>query len=227
MNGEFTYALAFVTGLLGAGHCLGMCSGLAGGFAVHQGGWRHPLPLLTYHGSRIAVYVLLGSLGAALGRVLVQTGTLGKFQGQLIILAGLVIIALGLGIAGLLPWLTPQRCATATHTVQVLRRRPRWRQRLAPLIAGALNGLVPCSLVFSVAIRATATADPLRAGVLMFCFGLGTLPVMAAVTALSGHIGHRVQGFAQRLAGVAVIALGAWTVYEGVIFYQVMSGLAN
>ncbi|GAB4293434.1 MAG: sulfite exporter TauE/SafE family protein [Thiohalomonadaceae bacterium] len=227
MNGEFTYALAFLTGLLGAGHCLGMCSGLAGGFAAHQGGWRHPLPLLTYHGSRIVVYVLLGSLGAALGRVLVQTGVLGKVQGQLIIVAGLVIIVLGLGIAGLLPWLAPKRCATDNNTVQVLRRLPRWRQRLAPLVAGVLNGLVPCSLVFSVAIRATATADPLRAGLLMLCFGLGTLPVMATITAVSGHIGHRVQGFAQRLAGVAVIVLGAWTVYEGVIFYQVMSGLAN
>jgi sulfite exporter TauE/SafE len=226
MSGEFTYALAFITGLLGAGHCLGMCSGLAGGFAAHQNNWRRPLPLLTYHGSRIAVYVLLGALGAVLGRTLVQTGALGKFQGQLIILAGVVIIALGLGIAGLLPQLAPRRCTNHT-TAQPLRRMALWRQRLAPMLAGVVNGLVPCSLVFSVAIRATATADPLHAGLLMLCFGLGTLPTMGAVTALAGVIGWRAQGLAQRLAGVAVIALGAWTVYEGVIFYQVMSGLAN
>lgn len=226
MSGEFTYALAFITGLLGAGHCLGMCSGLAGGFAAHQNNWRRPLPLLTYHGSRIAVYVLLGALGAVLGRTLVQTGALGKFQGQLIILAGVVIIVLGLGIAGLLPQLAPRRCSNHT-TAQPLRRMALWRQRLAPMLAGVVNGLVPCSLVFSVAIRATATADPLHAGLLMLCFGLGTLPAMGAVTALAGVIGWRAQGLAQRLAGVAVIALGAWTVYEGVIFYQVMSGLAN
>lgn len=226
MSGEFTYALAFMTGLLGTGHCLGMCGGLAGGFAVHQSHWRKPLPLLGYHGSRIAVYVLLGTLGAVLGRTLVQTGTLGKFQGQLIILAGLVIIALGIGVAGLWSKLAPRRCSPSTAT-QPLHRMTLWRQQLAPMIAGAVNGLVPCSLVFSVAIRATATADPVQAGLLMLCFGLGTLPAMGAVTALSGYIGCRAHGMAQRLAGVAVIALGAWTVYEGVIFYQVMSGLAN
>jgi hypothetical protein len=226
MSGEFTYALAFITGLLGAGHCIGMCGGLAGGFAVHQNRWRRPLPLLSYHGSRIAVYVLLGALGAALGRVLVQAGSLGKFQGLLLIIAGLVIVALGLGVAGLLPGLQPRPCTTAANT-QPLRRMPPWPQRLAPALAGIINGLVPCSLVFSVAIRATATADPLQAGLLMFCFGLGTLPAMGAVTALSGYIGCRAHGIAQRLAGVAVILLGAWTVYEGAIFYQVMSGLAN
>lgn len=226
MSGEFTYALAFITGLLGAGHCLGMCGGLAGGFAVHQSHWRRPLPLLGYHGSRIAVYVLLGALGAALGRTLVQTGALGKFQGQLIILAGLVIIALGLGVAGLLPKLAPRRCNDNAGT-QALRPMSLWRQRLAPLLAGLANGLVPCSLVFSVALRATATADPLQAGLLMLFFGLGTLPAMGAVTALSGYIGCRAHGIAQRLAGIAVITLGAWTVYEGAIFYQVMSGLAN
>jgi sulfite exporter TauE/SafE len=226
MSGEFTYALAFMTGLLGAGHCLGMCGGLAGGFAVHHSHWRKPLPLLGYHGSRIAVYVLLGALGAVLGRTLVQTGALGKFQGQLIILAGLVIIALGIGVAGLWSRLAPRRCSPRT-TTQPLHRMTLWRLQLAPMIAGVVNGLVPCSLVFSVAIRATATADPVQAGLLMLCFGLGTLPAMGAVTALSGYIGCRAHGIAQRLAGIAVIALGAWTVYEGVIFYQVMSGLAN
>jgi hypothetical protein len=221
MSGEFTYALAFMTGLLGAGHCLGMCSGLAGGFAVHQHNWRRPLPLLGYHGSRIAVYVLLGALGAALGRVLVQVGSLGKVQGLLLIAAGLVIVALGLGVAGLLPRLAPRRCNALPDA------RSPWRQRIAPFGAGIVNGLVPCSLVFSVAIRATATADPVQAGLLMLCFGLGTLPTMATVTALSAYVGCRAYGIAQRLAGVAVIVLGAWTIYEGAVFYQVMSGLAN
>ncbi|MFA5626463.1 MAG: sulfite exporter TauE/SafE family protein [Thiohalomonadaceae bacterium] len=225
MSGEFTYALAFMTGLLGAGHCLGMCSGLAGGFALHQHGWRRPIAVLGYHGSRIAIYVLLGSVGAALGRVLVQVGALGKVQGQLMIIAGLVIIALGLGVIGVLPRLAPSHCNQ--HTKQSLASWPLWRQKLAPIFAGIINGLVPCSLVFSVAIRATATADPLQAGLLMLCFGFGTLPAMATLTFLAGHIGYRVYGQAQRLSGLVVITLGAWTVYEGAVFYQVMSGLAN
>ena len=49
ISGEFGYTLAFITGLMGASHCLGMCGGLAAGyFAGH--GWRHKLlPQFGYH----------------------------------------------------------------------------------------------------------------------------------------------------------------------------------
>jgi uncharacterized protein len=227
MSGEFGYALAFLTGLLGAGHCLGMCSGLAAGPGLHQSTWWHPGPLLAYHGSRIAVYVALGTLGAALGRTLVQTGALGKVQGLLMILAGLVIIGLGLSLTGLLPWFTPSRCRGTALCVPAPVAFASWRARLAPVLAGLGNGLVPCSLVFSVATRATASADPLQAAGLMLSFGLGTLPTMGTVTALGGLIGHQAQGLTLRLAGAVVSLLGAWTLYEGLVFYQVMSGLAN
>lgn len=229
MSGEFGYPLAFLTGLLGAGHCLGMCSGLAAGPALHQGTWWRPGPLLAYHGGRIAVYVVLGALGALLGRTLVQTGALGKVQGLFMILAGLVIVALGLGLTGLLPWVAPRRCGGAAHSVPVPvpRQVTSWRARLAPLMAGLGNGLVPCSLVFSVATRATATADPLQAAGLMLSFGLGTLPMMGTVSALGGLTGHLTRGLALRLAGAVVVLLGAWTLYEGLVFYRVMSGLAN
>lgn len=229
MSGEIGYAMAFLTGLLGAGHCLGMCSGLAGGPAVHQG-WARLGPVIAYHSSRIAVYVVLGTLGATLGRTLVQTGAMGKFQGQLMILAGLAIIALGLGVAGLLPWASPGGCDTkapsGTEVQPPASNRPRLR-RLAPALAGLVNGLVPCSLVFSVATRATATADPAQAALLMLCFGLGTFPVTGTVTALGGAIGLRTRVQGRRLAGGMVVALGAWTLYEGLVFYQVMRGLAD
>jgi len=224
---EFGYALAFVTGLLGAGHCLGMCSGLAGGVAVHQGWWGRPGPLLAYHATRIGTYVVLGAAGAGLGRVLVQSGWLGKSQGLLMITAGLVIIALGLGVAGGLPRLAGAGRRPERGTPTAVKLLPAWRVRLLPVAGGLVNGMVPCSLVFSVAVKATATADPLRAGLLMACFGLGTLPAMAAVTAFGGWTGFRARGVARRLAGVIVVAVGAWTVYEGVVFYQVMRGLAS
>jgi uncharacterized protein len=227
MSGEFGYPLAFLTGLLGAGHCLGMCSGLAAGPALHQGTWARPGPLLAYHGGRIAVYVVLGTLGAALGRTLVQTGALGKVQGLLMILAGLVIVGLGLGMTGMLPWFAPKRCDGGAPCVTGPVRIASWRARLAPLLAGLGNGLVPCSLVFSVATRATATADPLQAAGLMLSFGLGTLPMMGTVSVLAALVGHLTQGLTLRLAGAVVVLLGAWTLYEGLVFYQVMSGLAN
>jgi sulfite exporter TauE/SafE len=226
---EIGFALVFTTGLFGAFHCLGMCSGIAAGFFVYHGWEPRFLPQIHYHGARIFVYAALGTLGALLGRVLVQTGMTGKGQGLLMVTAGVLISLLGVRVAGLLPWKpSPELRRGQAQAVQIgLPESGRPPRRWTPLVAGLVNGLVPCSLVFSVAVKAVATADPIRAGALMAAFGLGTLPTMAAVSTLGGVVGTRARGLAARLAGFSVIALGLWTLYEGLVFYDIMRGLSN
>lgn len=224
MSGEFGHLLAFTTGLFGAPHCLGMCTGLAGGFFVHQGLERRGLAAVLYHGVRIASYVVLGVAGALLGRVIVQSGAFGKAQGLLMIAAGAVIVILGVGLLGLLPFAQPARCRLeGPGTAPIVARHP----LQAAALAGLGNGLVPCSLVFSVAIKAGATANPLEAGTLMLAFGLGTFPAMLGVSLLGGALGSTARGVYLKTAGVLVVLLGAWTLYEGVVFYDVMRGLAS
>jgi hypothetical protein len=222
---DFSYALAFGAGLFGALHCLGMCSGLAGGFFAHYGLGRRGVPTLVYHGARITTYVVLGALGALLGQVLVQTGIVGKGQGLLMIAAGVLIIGLGLDLLGLLPRRRLAPRAQEPASVQVAPPRP--PSLAAPLAAGIINGLVPCSLVFSVAIKTVATADPVRAALLMLAFGAGTLPMMLAVSLVGGAWGGTTHRLGRQLAGVAVLALGAWTLYEGLVFFDVMRGLGD
>ena len=94
---EFSYGLAFMTGLLGSGHCLGMCGGLVSSFFMRLGAKAYA-PYLAYHAARVTVYTLIGLAAASLGAVLVQTGIIGKAQGILQIVAGLVVILLGLEI---------------------------------------------------------------------------------------------------------------------------------
>ncbi len=222
---EFGYSLAFMTGLLGAFHCLGMCGGYAAGyFAGH--GWRGSiLPHLIYHGVRITTYVVMGAVGALLGRTLVQTGIFGKGQGMLFIIAGAVIVFIGFSFSGFLPRKKLEQGASYSRLVP-FEDRPR-SKRYLPLIAGLVNGLVPCSLVFSVAVKSVATGDPVRSGLLMLLFGLGTLPTMLLVTTSGAVVSDKVRGVFVRLAGVVVILFGGWTLYEGVVFYDIMRGLAN
>ena len=101
MSEGLTLTLAFATGLFGALHCLGMCSGIAGGLFVRYRFGSRVLPVLQFHAARILVYSLLGVAGAAIGRVLVQTGIVGKTQGVLMMAAGVVIVAIGLDLLGL------------------------------------------------------------------------------------------------------------------------------
>jgi sulfite exporter TauE/SafE len=225
---EIDIGLAFATGLLGALHCLGMCSGIAGGYFVHAGrgaGAVRLPPVLVYHGGRILVYALLGVAGAMVGRVLVQTGLIGKGQGLLMMAAGLLILGLGLVLLAR-PGGPRVSEGGPTSGVEVRLMSPAeryWR----PALAGVLNGFVPCSLVFSVAAKAAATADPLRAGLLMAAFGLGTLPTMGLVSLAGAAIGARARVIFGRLAGLLVIALGAWTFYEGLVFFDIIRGLGN
>ena len=99
MPSDLTLLMAFATGLFGAGHCLGMCGGLAGGYFIQR---RQAATLATqigYHASRLATYSFLGLAGALAGRVLAQSGLVGKGQGLLMMAAGLLILGLGLRLA--------------------------------------------------------------------------------------------------------------------------------
>lgn len=199
--------LAFTTGLLGALHCLGMCGGLAASCGLVSPGGL--LPVLRYQVARILTYGVLGVAGALAGQVLVQTGWVGKLQGAVMLGAGVLVCLFGLRSALLHP---PPRVSV--------------RRVLSPFL-GVLNGLIPCSLLFSVALPAAATQDPWRAAALMLCFGLGTLPTLVAVSLLAAQGVRLTPGPWARLAGLAVMLLGIWTLWQGWVFFEVMRGLAD
>lgn len=99
---EFSYWLAFMTGILGSGHCLGMCGGLVSSFFIRLGA-KGFWPYLAYHGARVGIYTIVGFIAASLGAVLISTGQFGKLQGVLQIVAGIVVILLGLDLLGVSP----------------------------------------------------------------------------------------------------------------------------
>jgi sulfite exporter TauE/SafE len=228
MGVEIGYSIAFMAGIMGAWHCFGMCGGYAAGyFAGH--GWSGSItPHLLYHGVRIASYTLMGVVGALLGQVLVQTGLFGKGQGILFIIAGILIVIIGISLTGSLSRRTTGQQQQGDMAPPRVRFDDWPRGRIyMPLAAGLVNGLVPCTLVFSIAIKAVATGDPLRSGLLMLCFGIGTLPAMLLATAAGALVGEKARGLFARLTGITVILFGAWTFYEGIVFYDIMRGLAN
>ena len=211
---EISYGLAFMTGILGTGHCLGMCGGLVSGFFMRQGA-KSITPYLAYHAARVSVYVLIGLIAASLGAVLAQTGLFGKVQGILQILAGLVVILLGFDILGVLP--ISKQFATATRQGPVA----------GSFIGGAVNGLMPCSMVMAMAVQATTAHGPLEGGLLLLAFGLGTLPSMFAAGYLFGKLGIKARGWLIRSAALFVIVLGLSTLWQGLTYYSVMRNLAN
>jgi sulfite exporter TauE/SafE len=226
---EFSYALAFMTGLLGSGHCIGMCGGLVSAFFMKVGAGRAApvTSILAYHAARIAVYAVVGLIAALLGAVLVSTGRLGLAQGMLQIVAGAIVILLGFDLLGLAPirnawgfaplaWLRKQ-FMTATQKGPIL----------GALIGGAINGLMPCSMTMAMAVQATTAPSPPEGMLLMLAFGAGTLPSMLSASVLFGKLGPRLRGWLLKGAALFVIALGISTLWQGLRYFLVMLKLVG
>jgi sulfite exporter TauE/SafE len=202
---------AFALGLAGAGHCLGMCGGIAA--ALQLGGVKSTGMTLAYHAGRIASYTALGAaLGFAAGSIDIAGWTL-----ALRYLAGILLIAMGLYIADwwrVLSWLE-RGGAVLWRPVQ------RWSQSLLPLrhwyqgaALGLCWGLMPCGLIYSSLAWAATAQEASQSALMMLFFGLGTLPAMLATSFGAGAAQTALRRKGLKLAlALLLIASGCWTVY--------------
>ena len=224
---DVDYTFALMAGLMGSGHCVGMCGALVSGFFLKfSKDLNGPAPYIAYHGARIGVYSLAGVLAAIVGQALVSTGLIGTTQGVLQIIAGIVMILMRLDIMGLLR-LNLSFCGLSSGTMRkVFLSATRKGPVIGSLMAGTLNGMMPCTLIFAMAIKATTADSPLEGGLLLLIFGVGTLPSMLFVSLAFGKLGAKVRGWLLKGAALIVIVMGGSTVYQGGRFFHIMRGLA-
>jgi len=216
---EFTLFGVFMVGLLGGGHCAGMCGGIVGAVSMSLPGARPRLPfLLAYNGGRILSYTLAGVLAGALGASSFFLGHILPIQKILYGLSSLMLVLLGLYLAGV--W----------HGVTYVERLGSvlWRQlqplsrRLLPvqspwqaILLGAVWGWLPCGLVYSVLVAALAAGSAWQGGMLMLAFGLGTLPTLLAMGMAAVKLKKVLQqGWLRKLSGLAVILFGLFGLYR-------------
>ena len=184
------WASAIVLGLVGSLHCAGMCGPLAIALPLpasgHNGGSSTSstaflLGRLAYNGGRIITYCLLGVIFGLAGKTFLMAG----LQKWLSIALGATLLA-GLFASRRLALWQP-----VTRLVEALKHRMAHllRQRsLASLgMLGLLNGFLPCGLVYVAAAGATATGSLFSGAQYMGLFGLGTVPMMLAIS-LSGKL---------------------------------------
>lgn len=215
----FDYSLAFVAGFLGSGHCLGMCGALVSGYFMKAGNNKSYLPYFAYQLTRISVYTVVGVLAAALGVVLVSSGIFGKMQSVLQMLIGSVVIFLALGILGWIPFQGTFRLIP----MQLLRKSYATASQKGPIlgamIAGFLNGLMPCPLTFAMAVKATSATSLLEGGALMLTFGAGTLPMMLFISVAFGKMSAKLRGLMLKSAAFIMMFMGLNTIHKGLTFF--------
>lgn len=211
---EISLLAAFLTGLLGGAHCVGMCGGIVAAMSFQRGD-RQPFSFhIGYSAGRVVSYTLAGLLAGLIGSAAFLSEQLFPLQRGLYVLAQVMLILLGLYLAGL------------NQAVLVLERAGGilWRRvqpllgRVLPvrdgrqaLLAGMLWGWLPCGLVYSVLVMALASGGAASGAALLFAFGLGTLPNLL----LMGWAADALKAFTRRVwvrrgAGLLVAAMGVW-----------------
>jgi len=196
-------------GLAGSLHCLAMCGPLVA--MVSQSLGRGPT-VAWYQAGRIGVYAAIGALAGLAGRLAVLSGA-GRW---LAVAAGIVML---LSAFGRLPVASAMfgRAVTSRLGRVVGRVSTRGRRRpwLAALGLGAVNGLLPCGLVYAAALVAVSTGSIAMAVPTMILFGIGTLPAIVlawySVTFVPASLRRRlhvVTPIAVGLVGLLLIGRG-------------------
>ncbi|MBR9727278.1 sulfite exporter TauE/SafE family protein [Shewanella intestini] len=217
---------AFIVGLMGAAHCFGMCGGLIGAFAsslpkTKQNHLAQQLSfLVTYNLGRMISYTLAGMIvgggAAALNQLFVIDDYLiylRFFVGIMMIITGLYISHIWLGLIhieklGQFFW---QRLQPLTKKLLPINTQ---KQSFA---AGLVWGWLPCGLVYSTLTWSVASGSAIQGGLIMFAFGLGTLPALLSAGLVANKLANFVQNKTVKLlSGLLIIAFGVQTIYVAI-----------
>lgn len=217
-------AAAFLVGLLGGVHCVGMCGGIVGTLtaglpADARSNLARVFPYqLAYNGGRIAGYTLAGALMGALGTVMVELVPLHHAQRVLYALAAIFMILLGLYLGG---WWRGLARIERLGGVLWRKLEPLGRRLLpvrSPVRAfglGLVWAWIPCGLVYSVLVWSLSSGSAFHGALLMFAFGLGTLPNLLIMGMLAGAAARFAdQALIRQAAGALVIGFGIYALVQ-------------
>jgi sulfite exporter TauE/SafE len=224
MTGVEQAAAAFLVGLLGGVHCVGMCGGIVGTLtmglprAVRADAARLFPYQLAYNLGRVAGYGVAGALMGALGTFALALVPVQSAQRGLYALAALFMILLGLYLGGWWPVLArlERLGARLWRRIEPLGRRllP-IRSPVQALALGFVWAWIPCGLVYSVLVWCVSAGSAGAGALLMLAFGLGTLPTLLGMGLLAGAAARFAdQAWMRQVAGALVLAFGLYALWQ-------------
>jgi sulfite exporter TauE/SafE len=210
---------------VGFGHCLGMCGPIVVSLSLSLKGRPFLLPHLLYHGGRITTYALLGGLMGWTGSLAQWTAGIGGLQRAATILAGAVIVFMGLAMTGWIPLgVFGDDYEPKGWISRGLRKLTSFRNPLAYYAVGLLLGLLPCGPVYTALVAAAgagtdapnALGGMIQGMGMMAAFGLGTLPALLLVGKFADFTWLKWRTHLYRLGAVLMIAVGCYYVIRGI-----------
>lgn len=187
---------------------------MCGGFVALLGAGSGPGRRAAYFAGKTLSYSALGALAGALGGSLATLA--GGLGGVLGVGLGGMMVAIGLGVCGV-AW--GRAGAPGARVAFVLGpaigRLVGAGSPVALVGLGALNGLLPCGLVYGMLAAAATSGSAASGAATLAVFGLATIPALTLTGVLGARLRPQGRLRMQRLAGVLVIVMGVLTVVRG------------
>jgi len=182
------FFVAFMIGIVGSFHCVGMCGPLALALPLSNNSFIAKFSgAFIYNAGRIVTYSVFGLIFGLIG----QTAGLFGFQQWLSIGTGAVIL-----LFIIIPKKYKMQHVASGYTTRFfskirleLGRLFTQKNNSSLFVIGLLNGLLPCGLVYMAVAGAIAAGDIGSSVLFMAAFGFGTLPIMWSIAFFGNYVG--------------------------------------
>ncbi|NRB38321.1 MAG: sulfite exporter TauE/SafE family protein [Pseudomonadales bacterium] len=221
---------ALLLGLASSGHCIFMCGGISCALSQQSDSSQkksllnNSLRLLLFHLGRISCYAFLGLIFGLFIQLLNPDAPI--FSTILRHIAALLIIAMGLYISGLNNTLKKieAKLGFIWKKLQPISSKLMQSHGTATRFAlGFVWGFLPCGMIYSTVLWASTAANSsastygaISTALLMFIFGLGTLPSLLILNLASLKAGEKISRFfrlknSKKAIGFLLILFGVWS----------------
>lgn len=206
---------AFILGLLGSFHCIGMCGPMAFMLPVHKSNSAKKLfQVLLYHSGRLLAYGMIGFFFGLLGK----SFHVFNLQQGLSIVIGILMILIVLvpAIKAKKNTFTRPIYYAITKVKAALGHNLQKKTTDTFLTIGFLNGFLPCGLVYMAVFGAITSSNILQASLYMILFGLGTIPLMTVIVfAKNIFKGTWIRQRIQKMIPIFIIVMGLLFILRG------------
>lgn len=200
----------FLLGLLASvSSCLAVVGGLVLSLSAKMAeeGRASRTVFALFHAGRLIGFVVLGGVLGAVGGVLrINDATVIGLN----ILAGIVMLLLGLSLTGILRGKSlklPRSIFDRLHALE--------SSRVAPLVLGVATFFFPCGFTQAAQIAALASGSFQAGALLMGAFVLGTLPMLLALSFGTAAIAERFSTrYFFKAAGVVVLGFALYSLWS-------------
>jgi uncharacterized protein len=205
---------AFVLGLLGSFHCVGMCGPIAFMLPVDRtNSYKKTGQIAIYHFGRLLSYSIIGLIFGLVGKGLYIFG----LQQQLSIAIGVLMI-----VVVLIPYKTFNKYNFSKPLFKLISKVKsalgKALKKKTPdtfLTIGFLNGFLPCGLVYMAVFAAIASGNTIEGSLYMLFFGLGTIPLMTTAIYFSSILKGNMRQHIQKIIPVFVVLIGVLFILRG------------